>query len=810
MQRILEHTKLIERLKKNEIELKFIKYFELQKLIGICTKLENDKTSHDLYLNKLFIQKELINNIEFVEYLKIINNKGLSLEKLDNILQLIQEKNKEILDYSIDSLIETLNNENLSHNTYYNYLEYFSNKGNTTFEEQNIIASNLEFFNEYTDCKITELTEDEKKLFVYPFISDYNLMPENNIKRVYELLTDDVELKEIIHFLYSNDLKIPLDIRDYEYIHNQSNVIRDYLNRIYKIVDNENMYSFLLRWKQNGCNIYDLKILESRLKTIEKTKYEKIFCNRSSYINFIFGTKLSDFPLENINQKQEKILIYAISNNKKGFLKLIQENQELFMNISQFSLLFNEDFYYKYININTLTYQNLIELKSMTNKNCDIMLLKSGNYTFEEIKILYGALSQYYEMYNYLLDLKIDDRLIIIKQLLKRNLLDNKTDNEEIKKLSEKLKIKNLYKWMENEFSNIKDLRPEDAVEILIKYNQIEKFIPEITNQIELQYINRNAEKIQQYKNLNEIKEHIEEIDTYWIELIKCMDINQEFINNNKENIKQFLLKNGAKLALIYYNRRSEQDKEPFKRIVKSELMGEFKKLKYYTNDLMKEIEFNLKDYQINEWTTNNRSIVDGKIEVSEYDDFYNTMILGEQPKRTCLSYIDGAYNKCLLACFDSNKKILYAKINGKIVARAMVRLTKGKYSNLANKEKSFSFVDLEKMKDKIETNEIKDNEHITIFLEIPYISGISSEEKIKIMNMFVRLLQQKALGMNALLVLNNEYSAIKSEDFIVTKYYMYISKSKAGAQYLDSLSGQASVIDEGQYKANTFMIWQN
>ena len=59
-------------------------------------------------------------------------------------------------------------------------------------------------------------------------------------------------------------------------------------------------------------------------------------------------------------------------------------------------------------------------------------------------------------------------------------------------------------------------------------------------------------------------------------------------------------------------------------------------------------------------------------------------MILGEYPEKTCLSYRDGGYNKCLLACFDSNKKVLYAKINNKIVARAMVRLTKGSY----NKEK--------------------------------------------------------------------------------------------------------------------------
>ena len=75
---------------------------------------------------------------------------------------------------------------------------------------------------------------------------------------------------------------------------------------------------------------------------------------------------------------------------------------------------------------------------------------------------------------------------------------------------------------------------------------------------------------------------------------------------------------------------------------------------------------------------------------------------------------------------------------------------------------------------------------------------------------MFISLLEKKAVNMNALLVLSNFYSDVASSEYIVTRYYMYISKSKAGSQYLDSLSGENTVTEEGQYKTNTFMIWQN
>jgi len=66
-------------------------------------------------------------------------------------------------------------------------------------------------------------------------------------------------------------------------------------------------------------------------------------------------------------------------------------------------------------------------------------------------------------------------------------------------------------------------------------------------------------------------------------------------------------------------------------------------------------------------------------MEVEECDDFFSTMLLGEQPHRTCMSYIDGAYRECLLSAFDSNKKVLYVTFHGRIIARAFLRLTKGR-----------------------------------------------------------------------------------------------------------------------------------
>jgi hypothetical protein len=57
--------------------------------------------------------------------------------------------------------------------------------------------------------------------------------------------------------------------------------------------------------------------------------------------------------------------------------------------------------------------------------------------------------------------------------------------------------------------------------------------------------------------------------------------------------------------------------------------------------------------------------------------------------------------------------------------------------------------------------------------------------------------------------VLSNHYNnnTPTLTGYASTMFYVYISKSKSGAQYLDSLNGSATVSDEGGYRSNSFFI---
>ena len=96
----------------------------------------------------------------------------------------------------------------------------------------------------------------------------------------------------------------------------------------------------------------------------------------------------------------------------------------------------------------------------------------------------------------------------------------------------------------------------------------------------------------------------------------------------------------------------------------------------------------------------------------------------------------------------------------------------------------------------------------MVLFLEKPYFAYISEEEQEIVKQLFVVLISEKAEELNAVAVLANAYyQSAMYENFVRQGYYLYISRSKSGVQYLDSLSGEAGTSTEGSYKVNTLLV---
>ena len=94
-------------------------------------------------------------------------------------------------------------------------------------------------------------------------------------------------------------------------------------------------------------------------------------------------------------------------------------------------------------------------------------------------------------------------------------------------------------------------------------------------------------------------------------------------------------------------------------------------------------------------------------------------------PRTTCLSCWDGNQRDCLLAAFDSNKKMILIRKGEDIVGRACIRLTKGAFQRPA--DFNFSFADLAQVQSADKKRAA--DEMLVLFLERIYTSRLNDEE---------------------------------------------------------------------------------
>lgn len=808
----IQRLNLILTINKYGLDLCLLKEFNSDALLRFCGNLEERQTPQAWYTDCPNIQKELLSDERFFFYLDKLNAFDRPMKIIDTYIKVIRSHGETPLDYPVGQLISAIAMSSAANEVFYDYLKNFSSLP-TDKEQKRIIIKNLFVYRESFSKPVDELSDVEKSLFMEPCLTDRRLIPAEASEAL-TLLAQETGVLELIQFFHKNNLSVDLCMENYETFRHAADKILYNLKRLLKLLGCQDFKALMKRWMENNASVYDLNVLCKKIKNLDDDQYEDVLYSRSGYINLIYDGRIDNISLLDFPDHKEDILVYAITNKKRGFIRLVKENYETFFNLSFSSILFRREFYTKYINLNSLTISNLLDCEKMDGGKMLFNALESSRtYTFKEIQALYGLPIQYFKLYAGLDIPRVDDRLIALKQLSKQKLLSSVTNDEHIEKLAEAFSQKPLSNWREQEFAHIDGLKHKDAINLLIRATEVERLIPQMKTRTDVSLVVRNWNNAQNYSTIEEMKNELINIDPAWSELVRKMGFSDEFLMNNQERIIGFLCRDGAEIAKTYYNNlTSDKQRKAMKYIVKAELMGEFSKLKYYKDDLRKEIEYPISNTQKSIWAENTKLSKEDII-VRECDDFYNTMLIGTTPQRTCLSYIDGQYNECLLSSFDSNKKVIYAYMGDTIVSRAIVRLTKGRFSN-PEKSKidgiatSLSFVDLEKQNaPEAKKEDEGDKERLVIFLERPYSAGISDETAQNIKRIYAELMAKKADLMGAMLVISSSYAKTLQSNFTRTLFHIYISKSKGGAQYLDSLNGSAHVSDEGSYKVNDFFI---
>ena len=462
----------------------------------------------------------------------------------------------------------------------------------------------------------------------------------------------------------------------------------------------------------------------------------------------------------------------------------------------------------EHCNINSLTLKNLKASDSVNRNDSFFTLLEEGQqYTFEEMYQLWHQKEVYVRLYTMLTPLPVDQRLLTLRQLIKRELVSQYTGDTELEQLGKCLLERPFSEWYRSSFGHIRGLTRRTAMELLQHYTKLQTFIPAFTAEPDAVFALNNMTALLERTDWKQVRKDILTTDADWLELKDKLVFSDDFVEQNRETVTEFLLRGDAAMVRALYGELDGQELavEALRRIVQAELMGQFYKLKYFAGDLQREIRYPVSEMQESLWKKN-LSLARGAFLAEEVDDFYHTLRLGELPHGTCLSYRTGSQRECLLAAFDSNKKIILVKKDETVVARACLRLTKGAFQKPPAID--FSFADLSQ--ENTATGKSAAGEKAVLFLESVYTSRLNDIEKEEVMKLAVSLTTQKAAELGVVAVLARKYlGCYERDEYVLAPFYVYISKSKNGWQYLDSLGGAAYTSAKEEYVEHPFLVIQ-
>ena len=808
MTNTLKHLSLLTRMENSGMKPRLTGKFPEDALDQTCERVETFQLQDRLRAgdDNVQIQKELVRTPEFAMLYRALCDHAANDEAITSMLQSAAACGEQLTQYSKELVLAAAVTDIPSSLRFYYmkyYLPFFKYE-----EEEQVIIDNLNTFPVAEWEELSTLTDAQRNMMRQPFLGPYLFNWHDNERTALELLEQNRPLQRVLTLLHRQGVTLALDakrIKDLRWVE-MADVMK--FRRLLAAFeyDTEDLDAFFERWLENHAGQYDLNWFISRTPPLDKGQRREILRNDLSYLNALYSGRLHlDFSA--IRRHQFPILTYAVQHGKKHFLDLVSEHSELFLSLGRYALLF-EDKFCEHCNLNSLTAKNLQACDTVERGSSYFDLLEDGRqYTFEEMWLLWRQDEIYVRLYAMLTPLSVDRRLLTLRQLLKYGLLSRHMEDQELEQLARCLLEQPFSEWYRGAFGHIRGLTRRTAMRLLQKYEQLQAFIPELQSEADAIFVLNNGAVIAGQKNWIQVRAAVLTMDQDWLDLKQRFSFTDEFVEQHRESVTNFLLRGGSAMVCSLYGYLQGNDKaiEALRRIVQAELMGQFYALKYFADDLQREIRYPISEVQEAAWKRN-LTLERGSFSAEEADDFYFTMRLGELPHSTCLSCWTGNLRDCLLAAFDSNKKMILIRKGEDIVARACIRLTKGAFQRPADFDFSFADLAQEQSAGKMGASD----EMLILFLERIYTSGLNDEEAETAMRMAVSLVTQKAAAIGAVAVLARRYQDCYDRDqYVGSQFYVYISKSKNGQQYLDSMGGAAVTSHKEQYTGTVFLVEQ-
>lgn len=702
---ILRHIQTVSDMEKAHIPYAFVHQFGEERCAQITRHILEEKISDIIQKLSEDAQRYLMGDSGLILYLKqmkpVLGENTLT--RLQSLL--CQAKDGKLTECDCMDMQEVLLDEEIPELVQYKFLRYFK-RFNLKDEERRQVYKSLKKYREWGFISMEELSDKERMILAHPLFTTEFLDQLWKKKEVWELLLREGVLPLLQMIYETAAYGQQVGESQLRQLAEKPAQVQTLLQDVLSFFQEEQRPQFISLWLENNILLNDLRYLAKLLPGMEEEQKKYILSGRLPYACCVYRSRMEHIPVRCLNSRQEQMLIYAVVTGKKHFLKLADENMEIFLEISWDSFLMDPDIYRNYLNLNTLNERNLRESSCLEMRRRGKQYLNRDAYTFEELKTLAPLNLYYYRFYDLLTNTRSDERLRTLREFVKRDciLFEENEEQAQLQGLACRLSEKPLSVWMQKELGHIKNLDGETALRLLGEWEDYQRFVPELANGQQAMYLIRNKEILPGYRTLQDFQNDMLQKDKTWLWLESYLAIPKEFIKKYENRIRQFVCQGEA--YIVYQLCENMHNKlDIVRRLMTAELMGAFDKLKYHEGDLEREIAFPVSGQQECLWKENMEKREKG-CRLWEEDRFIPVLQIGEIPMETCISYRDGANKNCLLSCFDANKKVIYFEKDGKIVFRALIRLTKGSVKADPIQTKKIEFADLTRETKSTQTEE--------------------------------------------------------------------------------------------------------
>jgi len=351
---------------------------------------------------------------ETITYLGILKKEGCELNAYRFQRILLDAGIDKVSDFSYEQVKAVYFDPLVTDGTAYSYMKYYGEQ-NVSKEEKEQLVKSIAMCTDVLDFE--NVGEKDRMLLVNPVFSSELLLDllenVNNLK-----ILQDQDLMELVNTLAGYEAEIrSLNQNQFDQMKERPVEILEKLRIVTRYIEKENLTDGLNLWLWNEALYEDLCKLERAFT--DGADLAEVFYSKVSYVNTLYQNPLSKISLSSLSVEKSELLLYAITQKKKAFLNLINEEPELFYDLPNASMLLKKEMYQEYINLNTLNRKNLKDSADLILSNDRFELLAKREHTFEELKLLCTAKEALIRLYEQL-TCKCDERLMVLRELIKR------------------------------------------------------------------------------------------------------------------------------------------------------------------------------------------------------------------------------------------------------------------------------------------------------------------------------------------------------------------------------------------------------